>query len=393
MLKKKNIYFIFIIIAIVLFIWYTYNEMRLLGFEESSGLSHAAITKLGIFVMAVMTIIISNNSFFTNFSILWILWIIWLFIDFYILGLRGVGVSNIFHVTFGPMTFILFYLISLNYNRVENMLRIGFLIIYLISIYLIYTNLVYFIGVQIGEYTEVTNLIYWSLCPLPLLLLYDKKWIQISIVFITTILVILTGKRSAFIIIGLSLLVYMFNFIKGRYKVFNIFILLLIVIGASYFVEEHIYDTFLGVLERMNNIKDDQGSGRIPLYMDVFDVMKNNDFIDWLVGRGFGSIEITKHSNAHNDALQMLFEYGIIGLVVYIFFIIYLITRTNLLRKKQSPYYIGYVISLIITIILGLVSNLIVFYSYFAFLCAYWGFVEAEMVKSGFIKKIYIIQS
>lgn len=390
MLRKKNIYFIFIIIAIVLFVWYTYYSMMSLGFEESSGFSYSAITKLGIFVMAVMSIIISKNSFYTNFSILWILWIIWLFIDFFILGLRGVGVSNIFHVTFGPMTFILFYVISLNYNKVKIILFIGFIIIYIISIYLIYTNLIYFIGVQIGEDTEVTNLIFWSLCPLPLLLLYDKKWIQISIVFITTFFVILTGKRSAFIIIVLSLLVYMFNFIKGRYKVFSIFILLLIVIGASYFVEEYIYDTFLGVLERMNNIKDDQGSSRIPLYMGVFDVMKNNDFIDWLVGRGYSSILITKHTNAHNDALQMLFEYGIIGLAVYIIFIINLIRRTNLLRKQKSPYYIGYAISLIITIILGLVSNLIVFYSYFAFLCAYWGVVEAEMVKSGFIKKVYI---
>ena len=60
--------------------------------------------------------------------------------------------------------------------------------------------------------------------------------------------------------------------------------------------------------------------------------------------------------------------------------------RTIILRKEKSHYYIGYAASVVIVLVLGLVSNLFVFYSYFAFICAFWGIVEAKMVQSGFLK-------
>lgn len=386
MLKKTNIYNLFAVLTIVLLVWYTYHSIQSLGFETTAGFSYAAITKLAIIAMAIFTIVISRNRIQTNFTILWIFWVVWLFILFFMFGLRGKGIADIFHVTFCPMTFILFYNMSLYSDKISRISFVGFILLYLMSLYLILLNITTIIGVQIGEETAITNIIYWCLCPLPILLLGRKRWVIPIAIGITFIIVILTGKRSATIAIAFIVLAYIINEMKGRFSAKKILGVILLIVALVFLINTYFKSTFIGVMERMADMKDDQGSGRIPLYNDVFDVMKDNTFIDWFLGRGYGSITLTGHTNAHNDALQMLFEYGIVGLVVYGLMIFYILKRLLVLRKQNSVYYIGYASSVILTGMLGLVSNLIVFYSYFSFLCAFWGIIEAKMVQSKSIK-------
>ena len=390
MLKKVTIYNFFTIIAIALFGWYTYHSIQSLGFETTAGFSYAAITKLAIITMAILSMILSRNRVQTNFTILWIFWSVWLFILFFMFGLRGNGISNILSVTFCPMSFILFYTMTLHSDKIPQITFVGFIFIYLISLYLILLNLLTIKAVQLGEETAVTNLIYWCLCSLPVLLLSKKRWVMPIAIGITFIIVILTGKRSATIAIAFIVLAYVINVMKGRFSVKRILGIILLFVAFIFLINTYFENTFIGVMERMSNMKDDQGSGRIPLYQDVFNVMNDNTLLDWFLGRGYGSITITRHTNAHNDALQMLFEYGIVGLIVYGLMTLYIIKRMIVLYKQNSIYYMGYASSVIITVMLGLVSNLIVFYSYFAFICAFWGIVEAKMVQSKLIKTWYI---
>lgn len=386
MLKRATIYNFFAVITIVLLILYTYHTILGMGFEESAGFSYSAITKLIIVMISIVTIVISKNRVYTNFSILWIIWSIWLFILFYIFGLKGEGIADILHVTFCPMTFVLFYIMSLYSDKISRITYIGFIFLYFISLYLILLNLTTIIVVNLGEETAITNLIYWCLCPLPILLLSKKRWVAPIAIGITLLIVIMTGKRSATIAMALIILAYIINLMKGKFSLKKFLGAILIIIAFYLIINTYLANTFIGVMERMNNIEEDQGSGRIELYQDVFNVMKENTFIDWFLGRGYYSILITRHSNAHNDALQMLFEYGIVGLIVYGLMILFIIKRMRILYRQNSIHYIGYVSSVIITLVLGMVSNLIVFYSYFSFLCAYWGIIEAKMVQCGYLK-------
>lgn len=390
MLKKIKIYNFFSIVVIVFLVYFTYRSMQGMGFDIVTESSWSAITKLAIVVMAIVVMIISKNSAQTNFTILWYIWCIWLFILFFVFGLRGNGISNILSVTFCPMSFIFFYVISLYSDKITQIAFIGFLSLYIITLYLIILNLTTIFEVKIGDENSVTNLIYWSLCTLPILLISKKRWITPIVIGITFIIVLLTGKRTATIAIALIILVYIINVMKNRFSIKTILGVIVLFIIFIYLVNTYFQNTYIGVIERLSNISEDEGSGRIPLYIDVFKVMENNTFIDWLLGRGYGSILITKHSNAHNDALQMLFEYGIVGLIVYIIMCFYVIRRMLILRGKKSKYYLGYASSVIITVLLGLTSNLFVFYSYFSFLCAFWGIIEAKMVQSKSVKSLLI---
>jgi O-antigen ligase len=275
-------------------------------------------------------------------------------------------------------------------DRIRQVGIIGFLIVYVVASYLIIVNLSRILDVNIGEDVGVSNLIFWCLCVVPVLLLVNKKWVRSVTIVLSILIVLVTGKRSATIAIALVLLTYILDSTSSGERKKGSTIGIIIFVMVLYFViSRYLEGTFLGVINRLGSMQEDRGSGRLTIYQDVINVLKENNFADWLVGRGRGSIKITRHSNAHNDALQMLFEFGIVGLIGYIMLLVYIFKRLIVLRKSKSTTYLSYATSVIITVVLGLVSNLVVFHSYFAFICAYWGIVEAEMVNKNLIRKIY----
>jgi len=383
MKQKTALYNVLTILVMAAFIVFTYVRMITLGFEDSAGIT-SGIIFLSMSAITIIMMFLTGLRLQNHFVILWLLWIIWMFVDFFLFGLGGGGSAGIFRVWFCPMSFLFFYMASLKTDRVERIVTLGFIVVFLIGYYLNFYNLFNFkyVDYQFGEDVGRSNLVFWCLCSLPFLLLMKKTWLQIVALLLTVFIVILTAKRTAVIAIALIMVVYVFMSMQGRNRARNIILIIVAGIALYFVISNYISGTFAGVMERMAGMQEDEGSGRIPLYRDVFSVMKENNVIDWLFGRGFGSITLSKHTNAHNDALQLLFEYGIVGLIFYIYLIIYSWRRVRILRKMKSPYFMGYVSSFIIFIMLGLVSNLVVFYSYFAFICAFWGMVEARIQEN-----------
>lgn len=377
MMRNVKLYNILTIVIMVLLCYYTFKSILALGFIGETG-TFAAVVALSVSVVSLFTILISKEKKSTQFSRFWWFWIIWFFVDFFVFGLRGKGQANIWFVIFAPMTFLFFFTASEYSDKVKKIATIGFLVLYGIAYYMNFQYLS-FVQVDITEEIGITNLVYWCLCAVPFIFLIPKKWIRLALILSTVIVVLLTGKRSAnicmvFILVSLVL----FNGKKER-RTRNVIFALLGGIVLLVFVNRYLSFAVEGVVERMNTVQTSQGSGRIPLYNDVFNVLKTNTFIDWLVGRGYGSILITSHTNAHNDALQMLFEYGIVGLFLYVIMFVSVIKKTITLYRQNSQFFMGYLVSVIIFVVLGMVSNLVVFYSYFAFICAYWGLAENEI--------------
>ena len=377
MTRNAKLYNFLTIVIMVLLCYYTFKSILALGFIGETG-SFAAVVALSVSVVSLFTILISKGKKSTQFSRFWWVWIIWFLVDFFVLGLRGIGLANIWFVIFAPMTFLFFFTASDYSDKVKKIATIGFLVLYGIAYYMNFRYLS-FVQVDITEEIGITNLVYWCLCAVPFIFLIPKKWIRLVLILLTVVVVLLTGKRSAnicmvFILVSLVL----FNGKKER-RTRNVIFALLGGVVLLVFVNRYLSFAVEGVVERMYTVQKSQGSGRVPLYNDVFNVLKTNSVVDWLVGRGYGSILITNHTNAHNDALQMLFEYGIVGLILYVIMFVSVIKRTIKLYRHNSQFFMGYLVSVIIFVVLGMVSNLVVFYSYFAFLCAYWGLAENEI--------------
>ena len=385
MKQNDRVYEFLTIVVMTLLCYFTYWVMLSLAFERMIG-STTAVISLSVVGISILAFFLSKTRVRSKFVRLWWAWIVWLLIDFFVLGLRGEGMANIWFVTFAPMTFLFFYTARSNSYSTTSIATIGFLVLFGIAFYMNFSFLS-FIRIDYGEEIGISNLVYWCLCAVPFFFLIRNKWLMYLFLVATVIVILLTGKRSANICLFLMLISFLLFFRKRGGSTKNI---LFIIVGGTalfFIINNYLSYAVEGVMDRMSNIEDSEGSGRIPLYKDVFKVIETNSIFDWLVGRGYGSISITKHTNAHNDALQMLFEYGLVGLVFYLFILWNAIKSTRVLYKYKSPFFMGYLVSLIIFVVLGMVSNLVVFNSYFAFICAYWGIAECEISQYKYLKR------
>lgn len=386
MKKYQFVFNILIVIVISLFAVYADSMMKYLEFKETiSGIINYIV--MAVFMISLYAQLLSQDKRQTQFTKMWIIWMIWLFAAFYLLGLKGEGLSNYFIVTLAPMSFMLFYVGALNSYNIEKISLVGFYIVFALAYYqtIVMMDVILLTNV-FGEEGSQSNIVYWCLCPLPFLLLVKNKWLQILAIMLMIFITILTGKRSATIIMLTVVFFYLTNNMKRRNKFGYAFAILIGLVAGYFIVYNYLADAFGGLVERMEvmGAEGDSSMSRVDIYSDCLRVMNGNDVFDWIFGRGYESVRaLSGHTNAHNDALQMLFEYGLIGLCFYIYMLVYSIKRARLLNKIESPFYVGYMASVVIFIVLGLVSNLVVFYSYFAYICAFWGMVEARLRQQG----------
>lgn len=326
-----------------------------------------------------------GGTLYSSLAKFYVGWVIWMIIDLYFLGNKSGGLADGFRCCWGPMSFILFYLVSKESTYMDKYLWIAFLAIFALASY---NNVINVNMILLTTNTEDTrsNLVYWSLCSFPFVFLIPKRWAQLTLFGFLFIIVVITGKRSALLSFLAIALIWFFSLKKENTHKFRSYFIAILFVAASLYISSHYLGVFSDFLfGRMGGMVEDQGSGRIPLYRDVLNSMDSFNVFDWLVGRGMGSITLSGHTNAHNDALQMLFEYGIIGLVLYIIMFVKLFKRCRTVRSVDDNLFLGYVSCFVIFVVLGMVSNLVVFFSYFTFLCMYWGFaegrIEKEMVK------------
>ena len=208
---KQNVRFyeILTVVVISLLCYYTYSYMLSLFFEEIRG-STIAVISLSVVSISIVTIFLSNTTISSRFYRLWWLWIIWLLLDFFVLGLRGEGIANIVFVTFAPMTFLFFFTVRQHSDRIPQIATLGFIVLFVIAFFINISFLNY-IQIDYREEIGITNLVYWCLCAVPFIFLIKRRWLFFTFLFATTVVILMTGKRSANICILLMCLSIILN--------------------------------------------------------------------------------------------------------------------------------------------------------------------------------------
>ncbi len=139
----------------------------------------------------------------------------------------------------------------------------------------------------------------------------------------------------------------------------------------------------------MYSILDDRGSGRLDIYNEVIRLQSESDIYSWVLGHGhdtvrkFNTMEGSEYLSAHNDWLEVLFDYGLPGLVLY--FSIYFVLLYEIIHLLKRRSYLGppMAASYALFIVISFSSHLVLYASYFAYLMAFWGslwgFYEREI--------------
>lgn len=225
------------------------------------------------------------------------------------------------------------------------------------------------------------NAIFFVLCIFPWILLNRKKTVRTIGTLILLLLCILSLKRSAIIMaILISATFFYFEYLKRIKSVHTLVSTMAIAFGMVLLllVANQRLDNM--AMERMQSMSEDSGSGRTDRWatsLFLFSIEKNP--IKIIFGHGFCAVEQAigeESASAHNDFLEVLYDYGIIGLLLYLTIHICLIRRMIFLIRSKAFLRTSYTASYIIFFVMTMVSHLVIYPSYFLFLSTYWGATE-----------------
>ena len=204
--------------------------------------------------------------------------------------------------------------------------------------------------------------IYYPMCLLPLVLLQTKP--QRSIVPILAILtgVIVSGKRGGLVVIALVSLVYYFVGERRRKRSQIVMIALFfgIVAVSTYLID--IIDANYGLhsIDRMMNSMEDGGSGRVDRWNTTLSAIGVSNIWEILFGHGFGAIYDLVGGRAHNDFLEVFYNYGFIAVLLYIFFYLSLTSLNVRQYRKKYPRAKYLTCSIIVAFVMAMISFFIV---------------------------------
>lgn len=171
---------------------------------------------------------------------------------------------------------------------------------------------------------EVTNNAgYYFVALMPLACFFSKRLLfQYLYLAVCMIMIVVAMKRGAILVGGVCMVFFLYRAISSSssWKKFMYIILsVLIVLGAYYFVLYQL-ETNLYFQSRLEATLEGNSSRRDELYMTFLDMMFDRNILYILFGQGADSTVRLGPNYAHNDWLEIGVNQGILGILVYAFF-------------------------------------------------------------------------
>ena len=185
-------------------------------------------------------------------------------------------------------------------------------------------NLLYFMdGADIVEFTRTNNYGYNVVAIVPMLPLMKKKKYIYLLLLVVLMIAIMSLKRGAIFILGLCTLYILFFQLfvqskKGLRVLFrNIIYIILLLIMFSYVIMD-IYNNSVGLSLRIEETLDGNSSSRDFIYSKIFESFLDSNIIHIFFGHGVFETVRVVGNYAHCDYLEILYDFGIIGLIIFV---------------------------------------------------------------------------
>ena len=196
-----------------------------------------------------------------------------------------------------------------------------------------------------GNIGQVIFPTYFCITTLPLVLILtnNRSYRNLSMVLAVLISTASTKRAGTLaLILGLFVMFVVEAHIQGtlnqRWKKY-LKIMLLILIGTImvFYLES---TGRIQILDRFARLGDDGGSGRDVIWSIVLNAYHSSSLVQRLFGHGFQSVYYILRPGgfyrfAHNSYIEYLYDYGIVGLILLLVFVIALIVSTiDMVRRK-----------------------------------------------------------
>jgi len=170
---------------------------------------------------------------------------------------------------------------------------------------------------------------YYVLYALPIVLLHKSWRWKIICIVLAFIAVFSSMKRGGAVALVLGLMVYFFVYMQNKsknvVKTFIVTVLVLsVILGLAFFLGGNVSDAGneKNLLERIQDVNQDGGSNRDHVYAVTWRLITSQDLGSLIVGNGYNAVlrDSPIHFSAHNDFMEITYDYGLIGLACYIIF-------------------------------------------------------------------------
>ena len=216
---------------------------------------------------------------------------------------------------------------------IEYFENILFIITSILTIYVLF----FYFNKGFVSYQMTTDTSFFLIVYLPFLMLYNKKrFIKIVIVFLFIIVCVLSLKRS--IVVGLFVFFVFFIALSIKKETTHrwYFWLIPVLVIIVAFVLKNSIGEVLAL--RFSETAETGGNGRIEIYTNIIHHYIDSNFTEQIFGHGYRSVRyINNGLLAHNDFLQLLYDGGVLGVLLYmaLWFFFIRIAIKNWRRRKQ----------------------------------------------------------
>ena len=243
-----------------------------------------------------------------------------------------------------------------------------------------------------GRGIPLISTAYYTLFFLPFALLSEKKIIKWGGTVPVLYTLLLCMKRTGFIAFVVGIVIYILveyrSAPKGSKK--RAFVLLggLLALTAMYFfIMENTRGTF-SVIDRLLSTGQTSNEGREDVWPVVISMIRYSDIIAVIFGHGFDTVieNSPLALSAHCDFLEVIYDYGVSGLLLYLTFYKRLWNGFIKMYRQGSELAAPMSFTFVTAFVVSLFSHLIIFPTYFLGFCLFWGLaigsVDSEEANS-----------
>ena len=193
----------------------------------------------------------------------------------------------------------------------------------LISVIFLYNILHYDVqtlGAGEYDYSSANNQAYPLTALIPMLVIFwERKWLMFLLMIAAFILVVICMKRGAMMCAAAFLIISLFYVIKQNlHKSFRHSIATISTISVILITLILVLITIYNDNPLLQGRFDHGSDTREFIYNRIVDGLYKSDFLDILIGHGPISTLSVAQNYAHNDWLEMVYDFGIIGLGIYV---------------------------------------------------------------------------
>lgn len=215
---------------------------------------------------------------------------------------------------------------------------VGFVLLFLsILRYYHYERMVILAMIAGDDDTDITNnasVAFLMLLPMIFLMKNDiQKWffLMVCIFFLVS-----GAKRGNILAAVIPIVLFVRStLINSRHSALKTILVLVVIIGAAFITYRWVV-TNEYLLYRIEKTEQGNSSGRDVIYTGAWHAWYDSEkMVTYLFGYGFdGTLqqELTRHHHAHNDWLEVLVDYGLLGFFLYL--MVFIILALQIIRVK-----------------------------------------------------------